>query len=244
MSLSTLRAWLRSRHRHRKRERSGAEVLQDILCWRSSWRDQSRCAIRERGRTAFEGSDFEVDLPDWVKADVGIAWSWRGKRKGDHRVSDLSSVNHRDAASLPLARVMTLPGPFGLCHSPHVLYRVGLALTGLSTEVVREVAIGSDVRGSDPVKTEAGESDVVASDKEEEELCIAEVNPDRGEAGEGKGEESHGERGVVSAPQRFYSPFIRRRCTERVDSVPRETHPKQSNRTKAPANRMQPPAGN
>ena len=46
---------------------------------------------------------------------------------------------------------------FGLCHSPDILYRVGLAFTGLSTEVVREVAAASDGRGvvgSDPLKVE------------------------------------------------------------------------------------------
>ena len=51
-----------------------------------------------------------------------------------------------------------IAGSFGFCHSPHILYRVGLAFTGLSTEVVREVATTSDGRGvigSDPLEVEA-----------------------------------------------------------------------------------------
>ena len=33
---------------------------------------------------------------------------------------------------------------FGLCHSPDIFYSIGLALAGLSTEVVREVPVLSD----------------------------------------------------------------------------------------------------
>ena len=95
-----------------------------------------------------------------------------------------------------------LAGSFRLCHSPDILYRIGLALAGLPTEMVREVSC--DLwGGGDPLKAEAGESDVGAGEGEKEELCIVEVDPDEGKAGEGGGEESHGEEPSLEG-QRIY----------------------------------------
>lgn len=83
----------------------------------------------------------------------------------------------------------------GLSHPPDILYRVGLALAGLSAEVVREVAISSDAWavGSDPLKADALVPDVGGGDGGEDELDGLEVGLHEGETGEGGGEESHGE---------------------------------------------------
>ena len=58
-----------------------------------------------------------------------------------------------DEGKLTVGEGDDLAGPFGLGHSPDILYRVGLALAGFSTEVVGEVAVGSDV--GDPLMAEA-----------------------------------------------------------------------------------------
>ena len=61
----------------------------------------------KNGIGAAESSDFELDLPDWVKGNMWIAWdSEHGKEisRSDRRWT-------RGLESLPLARVMTLPGP-------------------------------------------------------------------------------------------------------------------------------------
>ena len=42
----------------------------------------------ENGVGGFDGRDFERYLPDWVKADVRIAWSIGNKREGDRRDID------------------------------------------------------------------------------------------------------------------------------------------------------------
>ena len=86
-----------------------------------------------------------------------------------------------------------LARPLGLRHPPDVLYRVGLAFTGLSTEVVREVAIVSDALavGSDPLKAHALTLNVDANDGGEDKLEGVEITLDEGEAGEREGRESH-----------------------------------------------------
>jgi len=57
-------------------------------------------------------------------------------------------VNHcsatRRGEELTVGQGNDLARPFGLRHSPDVLYRVGLALPSLTTEVVREIAILPD----------------------------------------------------------------------------------------------------
>ena len=93
-----------------------------------------------------------------------------------------------------------LARPFGLCHSPDVLYRIGLALPSLSTEVVREIAILPDGRavGGDPLKADALVLKVGGDDGGEGELDGLEVGLNEGEASERGGEESHGEGGKGS----------------------------------------------
>ena len=101
-----------------------------------------------------------------------------------------------------------LAGALGLSHSPDVLYRIGLALAGLSAEVVGEVSVLGGVwgAGGDPLKTEAGESDVCMGDGVEDELCIVEAALEEGEAGEGGGEESHGEETPTRAETLYFIP--------------------------------------
>ena len=116
---------------------------------------------------------------------------------------------------------------FGLGHSPDVLYRIGLAFAGLAAEVVREVRILADLVsvGGDPVKTEERESDVGFGDGGEEELCVVEVDLDEGEAGEGGGQESHGEQGTVRGD--LYIIF----CA--VGSLPSERNRSETGRVRA-----------
>ena len=98
-------------------------------------------------------------------------------------------------AELTVGEGDDLARPFGLCHPPNVLYRIGLALPGLSTEVVREFAILPDAWavGSDPPKADALVLKVGGDDGGEGELDGLEVGLNEGEAGEGGGKESHGE---------------------------------------------------
>jgi len=99
-----------------------------------------------------------------------------------------------------------LTRPFGLCHSPDVLYRIGLALPGLPTEVVREIAIVADMWavGGDPLKADALVLNVGGDEGGEGKLDDLEVGLNKGEAGEGGGEESHGE-GPTSLGEGFIS---------------------------------------
>jgi len=147
------------------------------------------------------------------------------------------------ARGLTVGEGDNLARSFRLCHSPDILYRIGLALAGLSTEMVREVSSdlwGVLAVGGDPLKAEAGESDVGAGDGEKEELCIVEVDLNEGEASERGGEESHGEEPSLEGAENLYFSACRR-CTERVHSVPRERDPEQPSRaSKAPVTRMQP----
>ena len=86
-----------------------------------------------------------------------------------------------------------LAGTLGLRHSPDILYRVGLALAGLSTEMVGEIAITPDIWavGSDPLGAGARVMDVGVGDGGEDELDGVEVGLHQGEASERGGEESH-----------------------------------------------------
>ena len=87
-----------------------------------------------------------------------------------------------------------LARPFRLCHSPDILYRIGLAFPGLPTEVVREIAVLPDVwaAGGDPLKADALVLNVGGDEGGEGKLDDFEVGLNEGEAGEGRGEESHG----------------------------------------------------
>ena len=127
-----------------------------------------------------------------------------------------------------------LARPFCLCHSPDVLYRVGLALPGLSTEVVREIAILPDAWavGGDPLKSGALVLKVGGDDGGEGKLDSLEVGLDEGEAGEGGGEESHGEgstgsrRGIyISYSACWVSPhppeFLDAMCITETQEIPR-----------------------
>lgn len=83
-----------------------------------------------------------------------------------------------------------------MCHPPDVLYRIGLAFTGLSTEVVREVTIRSDgweVVGSDPLKAEALILKPCGDDGGENEPDKVEIALEDGEGGERERRESHEE---------------------------------------------------
>lgn len=87
-----------------------------------------------------------------------------------------------------------LARPLGVCHSPDILYRVGLALAGLSAEVVREVVFpGVRAIGSDPLEAVALMVNAGGDEGSEDELGDVKVGLYEGEAGEGGGEESHGE---------------------------------------------------
>lgn len=64
--------------------------------------------------------------------------------------------------------------------------------------MVREIAIISDVAGSDPLKAGAWVLGVGTDDGGEDELDGVEVGLHEGQAGEGGGEESHGEEASLS----------------------------------------------
>jgi len=126
-----------------------------------------------------------------------------------------------------------LARPFGLCHSPDVLYRIGLALPSLSTEVVREIAILPDLWavGGDPLKTDALVLNEGGDEGGEGKLDDLEVGLNEGEASEGRGEESHGEGAVcsrrvyISYPACRVSPhppeFLDAICITETQEIPR-----------------------
>lgn len=89
----------------------------------------------------------------------------------------------------------------GLCHPPDIFDSVWLALTALSTDVVREVAIVSDGREvvrTDPFMSEAVILDPCTDDGGEGKPDKVEVALYDGEVGERGGRESH-EEGYLSA---------------------------------------------
>lgn len=86
-----------------------------------------------------------------------------------------------------------LAWPFGLSHPPDIFYGVGLAFTGLSTEVVGEVSIldgAWDVIG-DPLSADVRVLDIGLDDGGERKLDAVEVDLDEGEGDERGEEESH-----------------------------------------------------
>lgn len=99
-----------------------------------------------------------------------------------------------------------LAGTLGLCHSPHILYRIGFAFAGLSTEVVREVSSVSDVwaAASDPLRAETLELDPGVEEGGEDEFDKVEVALHEGEASGGEGSESHGEGSCLQSGGTLY----------------------------------------
>jgi hypothetical protein len=132
-----------------------------------------------------------------------------------------------------------LARPLGLRHPPDVLYRIGLALTGLSTEVVREVAIVSDAWavGSDPLKARALTLNVGANDGGEDKLEGVEITLDEGEASEREGRESH--RGLCFATKGLYfilafGTLSTRRIREKQEKRLEAAWPEDAERTRNP----------
>jgi len=104
-----------------------------------------------------------------------------------------------------------LAGSFGLCHSPDIFYRIGLALTGLSTEMMREVTgvlagVWSVV--GDPFEAEAWVLDVGFDDGGEYKLGTVDVDLHEGEGNE-RGEEGSHWRGDIPSHWSFilFSPL-------------------------------------
>ena len=96
-----------------------------------------------------------------------IAWRGGGAHGNEQEIAwsageELLTVGQGDN----LART------FGLCHPPHILYRVWLALAGLSTEMVGKVSSLPSVSaiGGDPLRTETP----IADNGEEDALEVSE----------------------------------------------------------------------